>query len=93
MPTEKEREYYRLGFLDGLRAGEDPYGERGISPVDLSGLPTEQMVRKSRKRTLSKWQRFVKANAKKPRFKYKSGKKKGMVNLRALGIAYRKKRR
>ena len=46
-----------------------------------------------RKRKLSKWQQFVKKNAKFPRFKYKSGKKKGMINLKALGVAYRKKKK
>jgi len=45
------------------------------------------------KRKLSAWQKFVKANSKKPRFKYKSGAKKGRINLKALGVAYRKKRR
>ena len=46
-----------------------------------------------RRRKLSKWQQFVKKNSKFPRFKYKSGKKKGMINLKALGVAYRKKKR
>ena len=45
------------------------------------------------KRKLSAWQKFVKANSKKPRFKYKSGAKKGRINLKALGVAYRKKKR
>ena len=46
-----------------------------------------------RRRKLSKWQQFVKKNSKFPRFKYKSGRKKGMINLKALGVAYRKKKR
>ena len=35
---------------------------------------------------------FVKANSKKPRFRYKSGAKRGKINLKALGVAYRKRR-
>ena len=48
---------------------------------------------KKPKRKLSAWQKFVKTNSKKPRFRYKSGSKKGRINLKALGVAYRKKRR
>jgi len=46
-----------------------------------------------KKRKLSPWNKFVKANSKKPRFRYKSGAKRGKVNLKALGVAYRKKKR
>jgi len=45
---------------------------------------------KRRKRKLSDWQKYVKVNSKKPRFKYKSGSKKGRVNFKALGVAFRK---
>ena len=41
-------------------------------------------VRKKRK--LSGWQKFIKANSKKPRFKLRSGK----LNLKKMGVAYRK---
>lgn len=40
------------------------------------------------KRKLSKWQRFMKS--KKNQIKFKSGKKKGQLNLKAMGKAYRK---
>tara|TARA_R100000963_G_C4608911_1_gene79984 strand:- start:200 stop:532 length:333 start_codon:yes stop_codon:yes gene_type:complete len=40
-------------------------------------------------RTLSKWQKYVKN--KKTQIKYKSGKDKGKLNLKAMGRAYRKK--
>ena len=46
-----------------------------------------------KKRSLSAWQKFVKVNSKKQRYRYKSGSKKGKINLKALGVAYRKKRR
>jgi len=40
------------------------------------------------KRKLSKWQRYMKKEANKIRFK--SGKKKGQLNLKAMGVQYRK---
>lgn len=106
MPTRKEREYYAKGFQDGARWFEENLPEakfmtpqRGLSTVReprgavrRTGLATDYFTPKP-KRKLSAWQKFVKANSKKPRFKYKSGKKKGMINLKALGVAYRKKRR
>lgn len=42
------------------------------------------------KRKLSAWNKYVKANANKPRFKYKSGAKKGRLNLKKMGVAFRK---
>jgi len=38
------------------------------------------------KRKLSDWNKYVKANSKKPRFKYRSGK----LNLKKMAIAFRK---
>ncbi len=57
------------------------------------GSKTGIKTTKPKRKKLSKWQQFVKKNSKFPRFKYKSGKKKGMINLKALGVAYRKKKR
>jgi hypothetical protein len=85
MPTDREREYYRMGFDDGLKHKKGEY-EWG-APQQLGIIKTK------RKRSLSAWQKFVKVNSKKPRFRYKSGSKKGKINLKALGVAYRKKRR
>ena len=39
-----------------------------------------------RKRKLSAWNKFVKANSKKPRFRYRNGK----LNLKKMAIAFRK---
>ena len=44
-----------------------------------------------RKRKLSAWQRYIKS--KKNQIKFKSGKKKGQLNLKAMGKAYRKGRK
>ena len=57
---------------------------------------TKQAVRSGRKvakkvsRPLNSWQRYVKANSKK--FKFKSGKKKGQVNFKAMSRAFKKTR-
>jgi len=50
---------------------------------------TEQVQKKPRK--LSKWNRYLKVN--KNKIKYKSGKKKGQLNLEAMGRAYRKEQK
>ena len=43
------------------------------------------------KRPLNAWQKYVKANSKK--FKYKSGSKKGQINLKAMSRAFKKGRK
>ena len=43
-------------------------------------------LQKRPKRKLSAWNKYVKANSKKPRFKYRSGK----LNLKKMAIAFRK---
>jgi hypothetical protein len=39
-----------------------------------------------RKRKLSAWNKYVKANSNKPRFRYRSGK----LNLKKMAVAFRK---
>ena len=39
-----------------------------------------------KKRKLSAWNKYVKANSKKPRFRYRNGK----LNLKKMAIAFRK---
>jgi len=41
---------------------------------------------RKKRRKLSAWNKFVKANSKKPRFKYRDGK----LNLKKMGVAFRK---
>jgi hypothetical protein len=41
---------------------------------------------KSRKRKLSAWNKYVKANSNKPRFRYRNGK----LNLKKMAVAFRK---
>jgi len=84
MPTEREREYYRMGFLDGVKTGRGGY--------DLDYSTKEKLkttLVKREKRKLSAWNKFVKANSKKKIFQYANGK----LKLKKMGIAFRKKRR
>ena len=95
MPTRREREYYRMGYQDGLKdarrdIGRD-FGREGM--LEATERDRYAMSKRKPKRKLSSWQKFVKANSKKPRFRYKSGAKRGKINLKALGVAYRKKKR
>jgi hypothetical protein len=79
MPTEEERHYYRLGFRDGMREAGGP------SPGYVD-IPKGLSKRGKPQRKLSAWNKFVKANAKKPRFRLRSG----APNLKKLGVAFRK---
>jgi len=94
MPTKREREYYRMGFADGVR--EDytkARGEyfRGKDPDRIERDPggrtlTYRDVGQPKKRKLSAWNKYVKANSKKPRFRYRNGK----LNLKKMAVAFRK---
>ena len=67
-------EGYRKGFQDGLIAST----AKKISDVPVyKGKP---------KRKLSAWNKYVKANSKKPRFRYRNGK----LNLKKMAVAFRK---
>jgi len=97
MPTKREREYYRMGFSDGYKSA-DVYKEaydiegglerRGMGRqvrTIMEGAGLRSRVVKP-KRKLSAWNKYVKANSKKPRFRYRNGK----LNLRKMGVAFRK---
>jgi len=96
MPTKREREYYSMGYRDGvndakrkledIRMGSAKEYYRGRDPEYI-----EEFVRTARgsprpKRKLSAWNKFVKANSKKPRFRMRSGK----LNLKKMAVAFRK---
>jgi len=80
MPTKKEREYYRMGFRDGLKLDERETDLRSVAP-SYQVLPKIKAKRK-----LNSWQKFVKANSNKRKFRFKDGK----LKLKSMGIAYRK---
>jgi len=89
MPTKREREYYSLGFSDGIAHSRDPVSVTGVRPLSYQESFREIKAIPRPKRKLSAWNKFVKANSKKPRFRLRSGK----LNLKKMGVAFRKKRR
>jgi len=80
MPTEREREYYRMGYADGLKDARRDIGS------DFGSAYETTKVRFPKKRKLSAWNKYVKANSKKPRFRYRNGK----LNLKKMAVAFRK---
>jgi hypothetical protein len=76
MPSREAREYYRMGYADGLKDAERDIGR------DFGSNPSKP----KRRRKLSAWNKYVKANSKKPRFRMRSGK----LNLKKMGVAFRK---
>ena len=91
MPTEREREYYRMGFIDGLRVGRGGSVQFGIEEEFATQAHVGQGFKPRKpKRKLSAWNKYVKANSNKPRFRYKSGAKKGKLNLKNMAVAFRK---
>ena len=83
MPTKTEREYYRMGFADGKR----DVGISEYAPIALEkGYLTKAGHIRKPKRKLSAWNKYVKANSKKPRFRMRSGK----LNLKKMAVAFRK---
>ena len=98
MSSDWERGY-GAGFTAGMKAQRLQLQQDDFSMIHdfMRGKSIEdplfpKKLPKKRKK-LSAYNRFVKECAKKPRFKYKSGKKKGMLNMRAIGQAWRKKRK
>jgi len=86
MPTKREREYYAMGYRDGSRAarGPDPTLEKYYEEEEFVDFSINKPRKKKRK--LSAWNKYVKANSKKPRFRYRNGK----LNLKKMAIAFRK---
>jgi len=101
MPTKREREYYAMGYRDGFdskfprieatggyddleRGQEDPRAEEYER---LHGYSARKPHK--RKRKLSAWNKFVKANSKKPRFRMRSGK----LNLKKMAVAFRRQKK
>jgi len=73
-----------MGYRDGISAA-------AITPsadIETYARSTRRVSQfpKAKKRKLSAWNKFVKANSKKPRFRLRSGK----LNLKKMGVAFRK---
>jgi hypothetical protein len=88
MPTERERQYYAQGYGDGYRDGVQRQDrlESGLSVRYGGTIPRDIVKGTTKKRKLSAWNKFVKANSKKPRFRYRNGK----LNLKKMAVAFRK---
>ena len=88
-PTDDWREGYDdgydTGYREGFRAGSKE--RSGRFPARVPGPRMRQPGNPHpKKRKLSAWNKFVKANSKKPRFIFRSGK----LNLKKMGVAFRK---
>jgi len=83
MPTKREREYYRMGFRDG---GKQALGGRRWADEEEEYVDFSIDKKPKRKRKLSAWNKYVKANSKKPRFRYRNGK----LNLKKMAVSFRK---
>ena len=92
MPTAE----YNKGFRDAVRLMQQAYsGDLGSAleiqrKQDLNPRGFDSSRLRKTQRKLSSWNKFVKANIKKPRFIYKSGFNKGKLNLKKMGVAFRK---
>jgi len=88
MPTKREREYYSMGYRDGINTMQRGQPQiLGIEPPELGGIFTPP--KRKPKRKLSAWNKFVKANSRKKEFRYRDGK----LNLKKMGVAFRRKKR
>jgi hypothetical protein len=79
---------------DDLKAFQGSVSSIGLPTGGEWGTPNFTKVPRSKpKRKLSAWNKFVKANSKKKKYIYQSGAKKGKLNLKRMGIDFRKKKR
>jgi len=78
-----------MGYRDGVKTeSRGRYGElfeEDIRSTEYTPRFRGRKVAKP-KRKLSAWNKYVKANSKKPRFRYRNGK----LNLKKMAVAFRK---
>ena len=96
MPTKREREYYAMGFQDGLRSaqqalpGQVPITYTEYNPSARPMVPSRvgpYGIEAKPKRKLSAWQKYIKN--KRNHIKYRDGK----LNLKKMGVEFRRKKR
>ena len=90
MPTKREREYYRMGFRDGLNEankGRPPLWTDAERREYGELTPESYRAAKPRKRKLSAWNKYVKN--KRNHITYRDGK----LNLKKMAVAFRRKKR
>lgn len=80
-------EAYDEGYEAGYEAARRKFTNRKWEVTEsLSYKPKKS----KRKQKPSAWNKFVKANSKKKKFIYQSGANKGKLNLKKMGVAWRK---
>ena len=91
MPTRREREYYRMGFSDGLKAAPSgvqfDYRSTDVGPEYFLRDDVSQRRTTRPKRKLSAWNKYVKN--KRNHITYRDGK----LNLKKMAVAFRRKKR
>ena len=88
MPTKREREYYAMGYRDGIRASKDPYERFVETPIGMPSGYGDVIAERGRpKRKLSAWNKYVKN--KRNHITYRDGK----LNLKKMAVAFRRKKR
>jgi len=88
--TNRELEFDIMQILTEVQRGQVSRSEAFDVIMDLLGSSKTRNSRsisvRKPKRKLSAWNKYVKANSKKPRFRLRSGK----INLKKMGVAFRK---
>jgi len=85
-----QRRFKQLRTRAEMNAWEDGYeaGKEYMRGLDQgrTGSAEYPTLQRKKKRKLNSWQKFVKANSNKRKFRFKDGK----LKLKSMGIAYRK---
>jgi len=84
---QEEEKIWHDGFRAGYNRAMKDYG--GMTG-DFYDRLHDTYKPKKRKQKPSAWNKFVKANSKKKKFIYQSGANKGKLNLKKMGVAWRK---
>jgi len=94
MPTRREREYYRMGFKDGVESERHRVRDAGGQIRYAEQEIREEFQERGRalrrlkpKRKLSAWNKYVKN--KRNHIRYRDGK----LNLKKMAVAFRRKKR
>ena len=88
MPTRREREYYRMGYQDGLKDARRDIGRDFDDPIRREFQERGEALRRRKpKRKLSAWNKYVKN--KRNHIRYRDGK----LNLKKMAVAFRRKKR
>ena len=93
MPTQSEREYYAMGYRDGVKQARKDIGQdfgiagpRGPTSAGYRSYAKDKLKPRT-KRKLSAWNKFVKN--KRNHITYRDGK----LNLKKMAVAFRRKQR